>query len=128
MQQGVAIQAVRNATVCSVIANEFWRKFGAPKLRARKAEIGRDMSNTDIAAAVETRSGKRTSRQLFEHILHGRREPYISQLVAICDVMEMELESFTATTTPARRPLIQSAKTHTKSRKPYKIARRGPGL
>lgn len=117
MQQGVAPRLSEVATVCSVIASEYWKKFGAPMLRARKREIGRSMHNVDIAEAVESRSGKKTSRQLFEHFLHGRREPYISQLVAICDVMNLRLEDFVASTVTARRPAIDSAKTHRSEQK-----------
>ncbi len=88
-------------------AADYWREVGAPKLRARKAEIGRSMTNTDIADVVEGMSGKRTTRPLLEAFFKGEREPYISQLVAICDVMKMDLMSLVAPPTAMRRPAFR---------------------
>lgn len=69
---------------------DFWRNVCAPVVRSKKKEIGRDLSNTDIAAAVELASGKDTSRQLVEHWFRGIREPYMSQFVALCTRLEIE--------------------------------------
>ena len=89
-------------------ASDYWREVGAPKLRARKAEIGRTVTNTQIAAAVEEKSGKATTRQLFEMFLRGTREPYISQLVAICDKMDLDLATVIGAPTAIRQPAFRS--------------------
>lgn len=90
MQQGVANHGTRHATLSVMKSGDYWREVCAPKLRGRKREIGREMTNTEIAAAVEARSGKSTTRQLVEHFFNGRREPYISQFFALCEVMRVE--------------------------------------
>lgn len=69
---------------------DYWRNVCAPVVRSKKAEIGRKLTNTDIAAAVEHASGKDTSRQLVEHWFKGFREPYLSQFVALCERLEIE--------------------------------------
>jgi hypothetical protein len=71
-------------------ARSYWRDVGAPKVAARKASIGRRLSNTTIAAFVEFRSQKNTSRVLVESWFKGTREPYISQLVALCEILELD--------------------------------------
>lgn len=70
--------------------SNYWRDVGAPKVRERKAELGREVSNTTIAAAVEKSSGKNTSRQLVEEWFKGEREPYVSQLVALCEYLDLD--------------------------------------
>ncbi len=99
-------------------AKEYWAKVGAPILRAKKDEIGRSASNTDLAAQVEAACGKRTTRQLFEHFINGKREPYVSQLVAMCQVMGVDLDSVISPPTVKRRALIQGALTHQVQAKP----------
>lgn len=71
--------------------SDYWRRVCAPEVRARKREIGRSMTNTEIAAEVEAKSGKATTRQLLEMFFRGEREPYISQLVALCGAMDMDM-------------------------------------
>ena len=90
MQQVVASCVAPLATVRVMKPADYWKEIGAPKLRARKAEIGRAMANREIAAAVEARSGKGTTRQLVEMFFRGDREPYISQLIALCQVLELD--------------------------------------
>ncbi len=86
---------------------DYWRLVAAPKLKARKQEIGRSRTNTEIAAAVELASGKPTTRQALEHFINGVREPYISQLVAICRAMEIALEEVMQPPTVQRPPLVR---------------------
>lgn len=63
----------------------YWRDVCAPKLKSKKDELGREMPERAIAAAVEAASGKNTSRGLVSLWLLGEREPYISQFYALCD-------------------------------------------
>jgi hypothetical protein len=88
-----------------VNAANYWRDVGAPKARARKAELGRSVSNSMIAAAVETASGKSTSRQLVEEWFKGEREPYVSQLVALCEHLGLELSGVLNTSSAPRIPV-----------------------
>lgn len=92
LQPQVAIRPKPLATVGGVKAADYWKSVGAPKIRARKEALGRSVSNTAIAAKVEEASGKSTSRQLVEEFMKGEREPYISQLVALCAFLELEIE------------------------------------
>ena len=87
----VAIVAGRVATLGGVNPADYWRLVGAPKARAKKDELGRSVSNTSIAAAVEQKSGKSTSRQLVEEWFKGEREPYVSQLVALCEHLDLSI-------------------------------------
>lgn len=90
MQPPVAIATGRKATVSSMESKDYWRNVCAPVVRSKKKEIGRAVTNTDIAAAVERATGKDTSRQLVEHWFRGLREPYMSQFVALCDRLGIE--------------------------------------
>ncbi len=74
---------------------DYWRLVCAPVVRGKKEKlkkqkIGGDFTNSDIAAAVERATGKDTSRQLVEHWLNGRREPYLSQFIALCAWLEVD--------------------------------------
>jgi hypothetical protein len=90
---------------------EYWARIGAPKIRLRKRELGRAVSNTTIASAVESQSGKATSRQLVEEWMKGNREPYVSQLVALCDQMKISLtEVLQPAATVREQPLFQSGR------------------
>lgn len=68
----------------------YWKKYCAPKLKARKDELGRGVSEREIAAYVEANSGKKTTRSLVSLFLLGEREPYISQFFAMCKKLDME--------------------------------------
>lgn len=86
---------------------EYWKTYGAPKVRARKAEIGRELTNEAIAEAIERLSGKRTTRKAFENFMNGIREPYVSQLMALCSIMELRAEEFfQAAAVVKREPLV----------------------
>lgn len=69
---------------------DYWRVVCAPKVRARKREIGRSPSNTEIAAQIEAETGKPSGRQLVEAWFAGRREPFISQFFALCAVLTID--------------------------------------
>lgn len=112
-------------------ASDYWREVGAPKLRellvAYKEQSRTKINNSEIASQVETRSGKKTGRVAFEHFVNGVREPYVSQLVAISEILHVDLsELLQKSPTPIRRPLLRGALTHTNSeklRKPYRAQR-----
>lgn len=81
-------------------------------------------NNTELAREVERLSGKRTTRAVLEHFFNGRREPYVSQLAAICELLELSIDEVLRPSTPKRQPLIRgslrnlsSEKTHTFRRK-----------
>ena len=88
---------------------DYWKLVAAPKIRARKRVLGRARSNASLAEAIELASGKRTGRGLFEHFMRGTREPYISQVVAMCSVMEVPLQEILQPAIPtiAKQPLIR---------------------
>lgn len=71
-------------------AATYWREVCAPKLKAKKDELGRSVPERDIAAAVETASRKRTTRGLISLFLLGEREPYISQFMALCQKLGLD--------------------------------------
>lgn len=97
---------------------DYWAKVGAPKVRLRKLELGRKVTNTEIAAAVELKSGKRTTRNLVEAWFKGFREPYVSQLVALCSTMDIGVgEVLRAASTQASEPLFRSGSAEGKSYK-----------
>lgn len=108
MQLRVAFLSEQIATVCSVkkpSPEDYWRTVCAPKMRAAKEVVGRKLSNTAIAAAVEEASGKNTSRQLVEAWFEGSREPYISQFFALCQYLEVEPHEVLAAERSERQPL-----------------------
>lgn len=75
---------------------------------AKKQAIGRSLSNTDIAAAVERATGKDTSRQLVEHWFRGIREPYMSQFIALCERLELDPKQVITASTAASKPVFRS--------------------
>jgi len=85
LQHLVAVRPLRTATLSSMEWGEYWRSVCAPKLKARKDELGRSVPEREIAAYVESNSGKKTTRSLVNLFLLGEREPYISQFFALCD-------------------------------------------
>lgn len=87
---------------------DYWRRVCAPKLKRRKEELGRGLPEHEIAAYVETKSGKRSERGLVSLWLLGRREPYISQFFALCE--KLGLDPFDVLS--QERPSRQSAKPH----------------
>lgn len=101
-------------------ASDYWSKVGAPKLReliaAYKENSRTKISNSEIASQVEMKSGKKAGRAAFEHFVNGVREPYVSQLVAICEILQVDISQVLQTVAPKRQPLLQSAFTHNKSR------------
>lgn len=68
----------------------YWRDVCAPKLLARKKELGRKVPERDIATAVETATGKPSERSLVWMWLHGEREPFVSQFFALCEKLDLE--------------------------------------
>jgi hypothetical protein len=68
---------------------EYWKRICAPKLKARKEALGRAVPEREIAAYVESKSGKPTTRALISLFLLGKREPYISQFIALCQKLDM---------------------------------------
>lgn len=105
LQPRVANPLPAIATVGGVKAADYWREVGAPKIRARKEALGRAVSNGSIAAAVEEASGKNTSRQLVEEWMKGYREPYVSQLAALCEVLDIGMEEVLAKSVGRRQML-----------------------
>lgn len=106
LQPGVANRTAPLATVGGVKAADYWREIGAPKIRARKDALGRSVSNSSIAAAVEEASGKNTSRQLVEEWMKGEREPYVSQLAALCTVLDIGMEEILSASV-GKRPMLR---------------------
>lgn len=108
---------------------DYWAKVCVPKLRERKEQLGRNFTNDSISEEVERLSGKRTGRTLFQHFLRGRREPYLSQALAICKVMGIEPGEFfshaaTQQAATARAvPVFQSQDGTQRNKKQYKKQR-----
>lgn len=65
------------------------------------------MTNTEIAAEVEAKSGKATTRQLLEMFFRGEREPYISQLVALCSALDMDMMKLIGGSTVLKAPAFR---------------------
>lgn len=104
LQQGVAFRAPAVATLRGVAWGDYWRRVCAPKLLARKEELGREMPEREIAAAVETATGKPSGRGLVWSWLHGEREPFISQFFALCDKLGLEPTDVLREEPPPRPP------------------------
>jgi hypothetical protein len=68
----------------------YWARVCAPKLRARKKEMGRGVPEREIAAYVESATGKRSERALINLWFLGKREPYISQFLALCNKLQVD--------------------------------------
>jgi hypothetical protein len=100
------------ATVCCMQKTwgEYWKETCAPILRAKKDQLkgqGKIASDQALAAAVEDRSGKRSGRALVNHMLNGVREPYFSQFLALCDMLEVEPASVLAPAAGKHRTALQ---------------------
>jgi hypothetical protein len=83
---------------------DYWRKVCAPKLMAKKKELGRKVPEREIAAYVEANSGKPSERGLVSLWLLGLREPYISQFFALCKKLEMDPHEVLTSTPPPKSP------------------------
>lgn len=123
MQPRVAFAVNVTATVGGMTPGDYWRLIGAPRARERKEELGRAVSNSSIAAAVEAATGKNTSRQLVEAWFTGEREPYVSQLIALGEKLGLDPIALLAPPTRARRPAIQGSDVKIHARKPDKLPR-----
>ena len=89
-----------------------WREVLAPRLKARKAELGRSVSETAIARDVETATGQDSSRSLVAMWFRGEREPTVTQFVALCMRLMLDPVEVLASRTyvgaprePAHKPL-----------------------
>lgn len=97
----------------------YWAKVCAPILKARKDELGRGVPEREIAAFVESETGQDSSRSLVSLWLLGEREPTVSQFIALCDKLGLELdEVLAATTTPKRQAAVHGDQAKFSSRKP----------
>lgn len=83
----------------------YWRDVCAPKLMAKKKELGRKVPEREIAAYVATHSGKRSDRSLVGMWLHGEREPFISQFYALCEKLSLDPEEVLRHPVKERIPL-----------------------
>jgi hypothetical protein len=124
MLPGVARRPIRVATLGGMEPGDYWRKVCAPRIRERKAEIGRSPTNTEIGAYVERETGKRTSRQLVEAWFAGDREPYVSQLFALCKRLEMDPLSVLVAPQKAIREPLSRIRDGAMSGKDYKVIHR----
>jgi transcriptional regulator with XRE-family HTH domain len=108
LQPDVAKRAFQLATVGSVErTGDHWRKVCAPQLKRVKDRLGRGVPEREIAAAVHTASGKGTTRQLVSLWLHGQREPYISQFLALCDKLGVNWRDVMEPSPATRAPLAR---------------------
>lgn len=88
--QGETFTPETAVTVAPMGAREYWRAVCAPILKARKQILNHDLSDQDIASYVEAESGKSTSRVLVNLWFSGRREPYMSQFIALCSKLAVD--------------------------------------
>jgi hypothetical protein len=99
----------------------YWRDVVAPKLKARKAELGRAVSEQSIAYDVAQATGQDSSRSLLAMWLHGAREPTVSQFMALCERMGISgidmLQS--SITVRQRTPLKQISDVRADRKSPY---------
>lgn len=65
----------------------YYSKVVAPKLRAKKAELGRSVPERSIAFDLQMATGQESSRSLLAMWLRGEREPTITQFMALCERM-----------------------------------------
>lgn len=72
---------------------DYWRDVCAPRLLAKKKELGRKLPDREIAAAVEAATGKPSERSLVWMWLHGEREPFVSQFFALCEKLGVQPEA-----------------------------------
>jgi transcriptional regulator with XRE-family HTH domain len=61
-----------------------WRDVLAPRLKAQKKAMGRDVPEWRIAKDIQDATGQESSRSLLAMWLRGEREPTVSQFVALC--------------------------------------------
>lgn len=66
---------------------DYWRTICARALKEARAAV--DQTDEEIARYVQAVSGKRTSRPQLNLILSGKREPYISQFIALCSILKL---------------------------------------
>lgn len=103
----------------------FWVKKIAPRLKARKDELGRNHPERTIAFDVQMATGQESSRSLLAMWFRGEREPTLSQFMALCDRMGLDpLEVITgrtfinpdkaSTSAPGRKFLNNHAIPHSK--------------
>lgn len=88
-----------------------WRLVCAPKLLERKEKLGRAVPEVEIAAFVESETGKPSGRALVWRWLHGEREPFVSQFLALCQKLGVEPNSILdgkATAEIKREPLFST--------------------
>lgn len=61
-----------------------WRNEIAPRLKAQKDALGRQVPERQIAYEVAQATGQDSSRSLVSMWFSGDREPTVSQFVALC--------------------------------------------
>lgn len=90
----------------------YWPEVCAPALKARKDELGRKVPEREIAAYVESETGQDSSRQLVSLWLLGKREPTITQFIALCNKLGVEPEEVLRikSRTLKREPLFRSGR------------------
>ena len=120
LQPPVANSGRTVATFCCVRKDwtNYWRDVCAPKLKARKATLGRKVPEREIAAAVEAATGKSSQRGLVSLWLLGEREPYISQFFALCIKLGMDPMEVLEPPTRKRHAAIQGSESVTQSSSP----------
>lgn len=118
LQPPVAQAWICLATVSSV-KPDYWREVCAPKLKAKKEELGREVPEREIAAWVETATGQPSGRALVNLWLLGLREPTVSQFVALCHKLKLDPdEVLDGARVRERRPVIRVKEGEIRSRKP----------
>lgn len=100
----------------------YWRDVLAPKLLARKRELGRAVPERRIAFEVAQATGQDSSRSLLAMWFRGEREPTVSQFLALCERMDLSWSEVLSANhriserKPARR-VNERASTHITRRK-----------
>jgi hypothetical protein len=69
---------------------DHWRTVCAPKLLEEKKKRGRELPEHEIASYVEAKTGRPSGRGLIWSWLHGEREPFIGQFLALCEKLELD--------------------------------------
>lgn len=92
--QPVVAHALRQtATVGSVSPKDYWRLTCAPVLQRQRVAlkaVGQWRSQADMAAEIQEVTGKASERALVGHWITGEREPYISQMIALCNIVRLD--------------------------------------
>jgi len=65
----------------------YYKKSLAPKLKARKDELGRSVPERSIAFDLQMATGQESSRSLLAMWFRGEREPTVTQFMALCERM-----------------------------------------